>query len=466
MDILVVNETKLKGNQHHKIHGFQSIDIPWRPDAVAGTGTSIYYKDNLMVRDLKIVEQNLCELITLKLLTSLGWISVGAMYSKAMKNYQNLIEEFFQNNDRGILIGDLNAKHTSYGCANTNSDGNILLRLSENCGFSVLTSREPNHFSCYGEDCIGVFLVSADLVHQCSIPRIEINIGSDHLPQSLCMRTSSTICEDLFIGYDTSRTIWSDLEVSMKKHLTPYPIQSIPSNIQIEKLNKILREAILDFLRKSSIRKYIMSNTNRKTRIDESLGKLIKWKGNLEKKLRRCSDPIDRIRLRDKIRTVKIEINDVAKKHSDLAWKSQCSKLNKKNPHFWKVFNRLSNMENKGEEIRLKTTEGIDIPLDEVPSHLRSQLAKVQEVDPIDMVPKEVICEAQRSLRANLSHTGPLCRDITLEETYAAIMSCKNNAPGHDYIPISVFKHAPNILLRYLTALYNASWRLGYVPDS
>ncbi|XP_029654785.1 uncharacterized protein LOC115228320 [Octopus sinensis] len=247
--ILIINETKLKEATRVEFEGYKSINIPWKIYSVAGTGTSVYYRANLKVRNIRIVEESLCELIVLELHTTAGWLTVGGMYSKSLRRYSNVIGTFFEENCLSILAGDLNAKNVSYGCETTNMNGTVLEDLASSLGFSVFTSEELNHYADrVRADRLGLFLCSASISPLCYIPRLEADIGSDHVPQTMLIKMTMNVTEDLFIGYNLVNMNWSLFESYMRDSLRNVVSQPLRSRDDIDNLDDHLRSSIIKFL--------------------------------------------------------------------------------------------------------------------------------------------------------------------------------------------------------------------------
>lgn len=82
-----------------------------------------------------------------------------------------------------IFLGDLNAKHHSWGCSSCNDRGRDLLKVVDDESLMFINDGSPTHFSfSYNTaEALDISIVSADLYPK-SRWTVLNNIGSDHLP--------------------------------------------------------------------------------------------------------------------------------------------------------------------------------------------------------------------------------------------------------------------------------------------
>ncbi|GFX25770.1 hypothetical protein TNCV_2639141 [Trichonephila clavipes] len=77
-------------------------------------------------------------------------ILIGSTYIPPVNEYvQNLgaaLDTIFNFNNMTILVGDFNAKHTSWGCPVSDTRGNRLYRYVINNGIDVLAPPTPARF--------------------------------------------------------------------------------------------------------------------------------------------------------------------------------------------------------------------------------------------------------------------------------------------------------------------------------
>ncbi|GFT85055.1 RNA-directed DNA polymerase from mobile element jockey [Trichonephila clavipes] len=82
-----------------------------------------------------------------------------------------------------ILVGDLNAKHTSWGCPVNDARGNRLYRYVVNSGIDVIAPPTPTRFGTASATIIDYALMK-NLNWPCTIDSIS-ELSSDHNPIKL-----------------------------------------------------------------------------------------------------------------------------------------------------------------------------------------------------------------------------------------------------------------------------------------
>ncbi|GFU80277.1 hypothetical protein TNCV_3520541 [Trichonephila clavipes] len=92
-------------------------------------------------------------------------------------------ENFDCSDKNTIFLGDLNAKHQSWGCSTNNDRSNDLLNAADDRALIFLYSGLPTHTSfSYGtSEALNITLVSPELHTHCDWDILS-SIGSDHLP--------------------------------------------------------------------------------------------------------------------------------------------------------------------------------------------------------------------------------------------------------------------------------------------
>ncbi|GFX97355.1 hypothetical protein TNCV_1077261 [Trichonephila clavipes] len=180
--IIAIQETKLKEQMKLNIKEFHinRLDRPNR----RGGGLQ------LLIRDVKY--QNIVIPETSKDLEIQG---VSIFWGKHKLNIFNMYHPPNQGclpdsfldlataNVSSIFVGDLNAKHTSWGCSVNNSRGCDLLNAADDRALIFLNDGSPTHhsFSYNTADALNIALASADVFPFCRWSVLG-NIGSDHLP--------------------------------------------------------------------------------------------------------------------------------------------------------------------------------------------------------------------------------------------------------------------------------------------
>ncbi|XP_029657608.1 uncharacterized protein LOC115231815 [Octopus sinensis] len=202
----------------------------------------------------------------------------------------------------------------------------------------------------------------------CNPSYIENDVESDHIPQTIELRTGPVHTQHIFVRYDISRIDWNHFNFFIRMKLGGIDSLRISKPKDIDNLDNKLRCLLLSYLENYGKRKNLLQQENMIIGVEER--SLRQEKNKLENKLRRCWDFFDSQELKVQIKLIKRKIIDVVKKNEEKIWKRECSKLHRQNPKFWKLFARMVSPSNEKEEISLKSDDGFTIPKEEIPDIL------------------------------------------------------------------------------------------------
>ncbi|XP_029656756.1 uncharacterized protein LOC115230762, partial [Octopus sinensis] len=366
-DLIVVNESKLKEGQCFELPGYCSLDLKWRNNSTPGTGTTIYYLQNLKTRNLKTIERNLCEFISLEIKTQRFWLKVGGIYCKNLAPCIGLIEDFFVSSNHCLFIGDLNSKHTAFGCRVTNRDGRLLERAAGRLDVCVRTSKARNHRSPFGWDNLCVALSTQSVANLMGEPIVLDDIGSDHLPMQVCVHVSVDTQIRCPPRYTLSNINWAHyryaLNLFFRNNVRPGSYQSTSD---IDNSGAELTDFMRLYLEAHARR--VCPTSKGITHQNPKLLQLLGEKKRLRNKLKRCADPTDQGTLRSEISLLNHKIELTRKKDLERMWKKACSGLNHRNPNFWIAYNRLFNHLVNSPAPELSNSAGMPASVEEIPN--------------------------------------------------------------------------------------------------
>ncbi|GFV62067.1 hypothetical protein TNCV_4108701 [Trichonephila clavipes] len=100
-------------------------------------------------------------------------------------------------NKNSIIVGDLNAKHPSWGCSCSNARGEELLQLLDDTE-SMILNDGTHTFTSYSYNtsaALDIAITSSELFPQCSW-RVLDTIGSDHFPVLICFKRRQKVFPD------------------------------------------------------------------------------------------------------------------------------------------------------------------------------------------------------------------------------------------------------------------------------
>ncbi|GFT39586.1 hypothetical protein TNCV_1862171 [Trichonephila clavipes] len=166
IQIVALQETKLSDHTNIKLKNF-SI---YRTDRPYGSGGGLAF----LVRDVnykKITSPSTDSDLEMQGI-SITWkrrgINIFNLYHPP--NQAHLPAEIFDCSDKNTLfLGDLNAKHQSWGCSTNNDRGNDLLNADDDRALIFLNSGLPTHtsFSYDTSEALDITLVSPELHPHC-----------------------------------------------------------------------------------------------------------------------------------------------------------------------------------------------------------------------------------------------------------------------------------------------------------
>ena len=248
VDIFCVNETKLSDRKTVGFPGFHSITHS-RTNR-GGGGVAIFVRDTIYTDRFSKKTIDLCEIATVDVkLRSRNVIRIVTVYCPPMIPLSDRALDFLVLGKRTIICGDLNAKHTAFGCRTTNSNGIALLQTIKDRKLTMLSTGEPTHLSTLGTlDQLDVFLCSEALAKFVSPPVVLSTHGSDHNSVRVTYGDLAAIHRREF--YPPTRRVYSkanwDLYQVVRDINLPEPValESFHSPHQLDEFHDCIVKAI------------------------------------------------------------------------------------------------------------------------------------------------------------------------------------------------------------------------------
>jgi exonuclease III len=156
-----------------------------------GGGVSIITKHTVEYEDINLPSNILCEILGIEIITTIGKIAIFTWYNppKTKKN-KDINEETLNyinsNFEYYIIVGDLNSKNKSFGCKETNKNGEILVKFLEETGAIIINDTNVPTYHKFNSDyqeVLDLCILSRNLASM----NIAIEVGentykSDHSP--------------------------------------------------------------------------------------------------------------------------------------------------------------------------------------------------------------------------------------------------------------------------------------------
>ena len=374
-----------------------------------------------------------------------------------------------------ILIGDLNARHTSWGDSMNNAYGNKLVELLDISKFSICSADSPTFLATNGSSSIDLMIVSNNLVEKvqsCTTDKeAELYSGAPfrgHVPVIATFDLDiSSKNKKATEKLNTDKICWDkwsqDLETSLEQAAIPPETLNDPHS-----LGQILDETIQTVTLKHGVKKISSSHskpywTAELTRLCNEM-RHARWKY--------CKRNTDANK--DALNTTKEAFDNARKKECQDFLIQKASKLNSVQAlRFWKEFNLI---------FKKKTEQKID-PLIDKEGNLLTEVKDLEELMFATFFEGhhlqdgnfddhfynetnrlyEVITNNQQARDENLEDYGDINAEITTTEIKAAIKSYQTSGKSSDkenFNPV-MFKHLGCKAIDYIRKLANLCLKEG-----
>ncbi|GFX31138.1 hypothetical protein TNCV_2026411 [Trichonephila clavipes] len=180
VQIIALQETKLKEHAKLKIKGYNII----RSDRQEGGGGGLAF----LVRDINYrtidnpqFTDSKLEIQRLNVIWKGKNLNISNMYHPP--NQKSMPDNLLDISESNLLVGDLNAKHSSWGSVINNKRGVELHNLMDDSAHLALNDGSPTYssHSYHTEEALDVSIVSSDIFPFCKWTVLQ-DIESDHLP--------------------------------------------------------------------------------------------------------------------------------------------------------------------------------------------------------------------------------------------------------------------------------------------
>lgn len=140
IDVFLVNETKLKGEETIKISGYNSMTK--NRDNGAG-GVAIIIKEGIPYERIDIKRQISLEYICVRLRSNLHIVGV---YNRPLNHFTDGdLDSLLQVAQKVLVVGDMNARHANRNCHRNNMNGITLNKYVQNNNIAALYTDTPTH---------------------------------------------------------------------------------------------------------------------------------------------------------------------------------------------------------------------------------------------------------------------------------------------------------------------------------
>lgn len=459
VDVMLVNETKLSKNKLSAVPGYTIIRQD-RLGTTVGGGLVIVVKNTINYQEINEVKLNSIETLGIKI----NNINIYTVYIRpTINNKLNKIDklelaQLINSNRSVILVGDFNAKHTTWNCKSNNFNGKVVYEFANQNNLSIIA---PDNFTLYptngGLPSTVDFAILKNIQYSNTVNALN-ELDSDHLPITIEFEKRQKITNDRIPRLDYKKADWTkfrqliNTELSINSELkTTIDIDQAASNIT-NMIKKAINYAIPT----------IQSDTKYKPLPDDIL-KLIKQRNNF----RRAYQRTGRASFKTLMSNYSRDIKKAIKEHNNKTWDKKLEKLTVKNNTLWQTAKSFTKKSNTSIPT-LHSKQGLVFSNIEKANTLADHFETVHHITE-DMGDEETEEKASNAYEI-LFQTPTDVNEITLtspREIAKAIQKTKpRKAPGPDGIQNIALKNLPKKAIVQLTYIYNSCLKKSYFPAS
>lgn len=457
IDIACVTETHLLPNEVLKIPGY----IVYRKDRVSDTasgGVAIMIKKKINHYSVLIPDFHGFETVGIKIQCYDGnsFLLYSAYKPPRYRLNSNHIELLLTDGTPTLLLGDLNSKHTNWGCRVTNPNGRRLYEVVTKHNIQVLAPAEPTYFS--NNPKIQPDILDIGIHKNLQPPTFVTTLAeldSDHCPVLIKFQLPP------YILRPTPRLIngfvqWNNFQTLLDSELTT--AYHVENSSDIDEAVSHFTNVICHCVRMSTTNQVHQKSRNK---LPQFIINLIREKNSIRRKWQRTRQPWLRKKLNDLIRLVKSELEQ----YQLSIYRTQIANISPGDNTLWRATKSVLQKPTFIPKIKFNNEVFTD-PIDKCnafANHYESVFT------PNTNTPQHTINRIENYLRAEKSKAtvNHKIKPTSPRELFRIIQRLPNKkSPGHDLIPNIVLKKLTKKALSYLTAIINGSIRTGYFPKT
>lgn len=458
IQIASLNETYF--NENHKPY-FKNYYI-YRSDrqGARGGGVALIVRKSIQHKLLSVISTHKIENISVEIVINQRPIVITNAYSpKYTTSFENDIRKLISGSKEFIILGDLNAKHSSWNCALNNRAGNVLFNLQQSCNFFLHHTNEPTyhpHQQNRSSSVLDVIISNSTLPMRLNVMGYEI--PSDHRP-IVCTINHSAVNIIDSSHFDYKQTNWAVFKSYIENRING-SISSYRSRNSIDReldrfIKLILQARDATTPKVSSSNNYILP---------KDVIKLIKRRRFLKRKAQRSYLHSEVNFYNQCVKLLSIIINDRIKLYRNRKWNNMLSKLKPGDKSFWKISKHLRGKCDK--KIPNLLIGSRQVNTDEEKAKLLADTfsaANNTTTNYKHSVEKLVKSKINSFTREELSIEDAVF--TSLDELSIIIHSLKSSkSPGLDNISNLLIKNLPMKAFRLLVTVFNSCIRLNYFP--
>ncbi|GFW16687.1 probable RNA-directed DNA polymerase from transposon X-element [Trichonephila clavipes] len=456
-DIFLIQETHLRPEHSFKIPNYTCYRNDRTHPAPGRGGTAILIKN--FISHYHVPTPPLFTSVegTLITITPIDYdpILVGSIYIPPINNYfRNLgaaLDTIFNFNSKTILVGDFNAKHTSWGCHCSDTRGNRLYNYIVNNSIDVLAPPTPTRYGINSASIIDYALIK-NLNWPCNISSIP-ELSSDHNPIKLHFPRTSKF----ELPPPQLNTTWSKFTLNLAKTENLY-LHTARSTSEIENEVRDLTSEILT----------AHGNASKPVThwevpfVQGELKHLFKERNRARKIWQFTRHPQDKTTLNRLQNAIKRKVN----LYRQQVWEEHLTSLDTEDGSLWgtaKAFRRKAapiSALNGPTGTALSDTHKTELIAQSLESQF--QLNDIQNPHKDEYITNTV----DAYFTANTNNTDQIPPALPSEVIFYIKKIKVRKCPGRDGITNKMLKHLPLITIFKITNIINNMLNLRYFPSA
>jgi len=369
-----------------------------------------------------------------------------------------------------IILGDLNAKHQSWG-AKTNEKGQKVIDFLDSSGFTIVNDTSQPTFAIPARrysSVLDLAITSPPVTQiQSNFKIIKDFFLTDHY--TLLFQIDSTIRNRH--GTRTVTTInWEKFDSIAHSILTEIPpCHTINSTAELDNFVDLLTTSVQRIVTESSSTVTI-SNCPKFIKLPRSIVNLIRLRSKLRRALKKRTATAEERNIFNRLTN---DIHKAVAEHKENQWQDFCTSLNEYTPSDGKLWRKLASINSKNER-KPPSTPCIRNPINNQLTSDPVEVANIfaEHLEDVFTPHDDPSFDAGFKERVDKCPRNPFAgQDIVINATspveVASILKGirGTGAPGPDGITNRVLKRMPPIYAAILSPLINASMQLGHLPD-
>jgi Reverse transcriptase (RNA-dependent DNA polymerase)/Endonuclease-reverse transcriptase len=460
IDIALINETHLNENKSFSHPNFTTHRLDRPGDNTKG-GVAVLVRKNLPHKLLPSFKTKNLECIGVSVNSVSGPIDFISAYRPGGSNTNNDITKFKNDiflltskSQNFFICGDLNARHTSWGCTSANSAGNALVDCSGD--FAIYFPPSPTRIPLNRRHSPSTLdIVLSNGLHDIENLSTRNELSSDHLPVLFEVKVDSRReIPDHFI-YDYKSADWNQFKLILDSRVDlDFSLDRIDNASQIDTMVDIFTAAILEARTAAvpMVRPFRYSLT-----LTPEIKSLITWKNTLRRIAQRTRNEDDKRRFE----FANVMVRDACEALNN---DSFGRKLANFQPNHRSLFNFTKIIKNKKRSVPpLKVNGETLITASEKADAIATVLARAHN-NTMPSLLEEVVNDGCLGLQSNEFNLNA-SNLVSPRELKKIIKNLKNSkAPGFDGISNFLLKNLSRKALVYLTYIFNSCYKLSYFP--